>query len=114
MFPSFGLVSPSFGLSFSSSTNLLDVSLGLSSCVSLEFYSIVLSSGWLQYSCGVALKGLSGSRLSNGSSGRPVTKALIEKDASYSEKAKFRYLVFAMCVEARLQSLLCGKSFGEF
>ncbi|KAG7557153.1 hypothetical protein ISN44_As11g031460 [Arabidopsis suecica] len=54
--------------------------------------------------------GLSGSRLSYGSSGRPLTKTLIEKDASYAEKAKFHSLVFAICVEARSHILLCGKS----
>ncbi|CAL9223007.1 unnamed protein product [Arabidopsis halleri] len=56
------------------------------------------------------MKGFSGSRLSYGSSGRSVTKALIEKDASYSEKAKFLFLVLPQVFEARLQNLLCGKS----
>jgi len=58
----------------------------------------------------VALKRLSGSRLSYGSSGRPLTKALIEKEA-FIEKAKFHYLVIAISYEeAPLHSLLCGKS----
>ncbi|CAH8278603.1 unnamed protein product [Arabidopsis lyrata] len=69
-----------------------------------------LSDGLLNYLIVVALKGLSGSRLSYGSSGRPLTKALIEKEASFTEKAKFHSLVFAISVEARLHSLLCGKS----
>lgn len=38
-------------------------------------------------------------------------KALIEKDASYEEKAKFDSVAIAICVETRSHILLCMKCF---
>ena len=101
---------PHFGLSFSPSTILLcQFGVELFGYVQ-DLSHLVLTDVWLNYLFVVTLKSLSGSRLSYGSSGRPLIKTLIEKDASFAEKAKVHSLVSAIYVEACFRILLCGQS----